>query len=361
MTISEAFSYDDVLLVPGYSEVLPRDCDTSTDLCAGIRLKIPVLSSAMDTVTEEALATQLALAGGAGVIHRNLSPEEQARQVSGVKNFRDPLQPRSAVDKDGRLVVGAAVSPQDYSVRMPLLMTAGVNFVVIDAAHGHTKNVCQAVSTIKQHFQIPVIGGNVVTREGTRQLIDSGSDAIKVGLGPGSICTTRIVSGVGVPQWTAVFECAEEAQSSGIPVIADGGIKYSGDISKAIGAGASVVMLGNLLAGVEEAPGGDLRIHGRLYKSYRGMGSIGALRAGAADRYQITKDEKPVPEGVEGLVPATGKLRDFIMDLVAGLQKGMGYCGCKNIAELQHYRRFVRITGAGLQESHVHDLIESDI
>jgi IMP dehydrogenase len=464
---TEALSYDDVLLLPGYSDTLPRDCDVRTVLCENITLNIPVISAAMDTVTEEKLAIAIALEGGAGVIHRNLPPEEQARQVGNVKRFlnwiietpvtvgedarirdvialRDKFQvsgmpvlnregrlagiitsrdlrfcrddsllvadvmtrepvvvkgepsvsaarekfdkhrieklpvvddggrltglitvkdmekhanfPRAAIDKGGRLIVGAAVSPQDYEIRLPLLINAKVDFVVLDTAHGDSKNVMEAVGGIKKKFGIPVIGGNVASKEGTRRLIEAGAAAVKVGIGPGSICTTRIVAGVGVPQFTAVWECAKEAATSGIPVIADGGIKFSGDITKAIGAGAGAVMIGNLFAGLREAPGHEIIYDGRIYKEYRGMGSMGAISDGAGDRYQMGKDEEPVPEGIEGRVPYKGELRAYVNQLVSGLRKGMGYCGCKNIDELKKYRNFVRITAAGLKESHAHDV-----
>jgi IMP dehydrogenase len=264
--------------------------------------------------------------------------------------------PRSAVDKSGRLIVGAAVSPQDYHVRIPLLKTAKVDFLVIDTAHGDSKNVMEAIKVIKKEYDIPVIGGNVATKEGTRRLIEAGADAIKVGIGPGSICTTRIVSGIGIPQFTAVLDCSEEASKYGIPVIADGGIKYSGDITKAIGAGAGVVMIGNLFAGLKEAPGKEILYDGRIFKQYRGMGSLGAIADGAGDRYQMSKDEEPVPEGIEGRVPFKGDLYQFINQLIAGLRKGMGYCGCHTINELKSYRQFVKISAAGLRESHAHDI-----
>ena len=464
---SDGLSYDDVLLMPGYSEILPKDCDVKTTLCAGINLNVPVISAAMDTVTEEKLAIAIALEGGTGVIHRNLIPEEQARQVANVKRFlnwiidspitvpqdahvrdvrklvekygvsglpvvdgegklkgiitnrdlrfcrddslpvtdvmteelvvvegeptvdkaRDKFDeyrieklpvvdnegrltglitvtdmekhenfPNAATDKTGRLIVGAAISPHDYTVRLPLLAKAKVDFVVIDTAHGDSKNVMEAIRMIKKDYDIPVIGGNVASKEGTKRLIEAGADAVKVGIGPGSICTTRIVAGIGVPQFTAVLECAEEAAKSNITVIADGGIKFSGDITKAIGAGASVVMIGNLFAGLKEAPGSEIIFDGRIYKEYRGMGSMGAIADGAGDRYQISKDEEPVPEGIEGRVPYKGELRSYMNQLVSGLRKGMGYCGCKNIAELMHHRKFVKITAAGLRESHPHDI-----
>jgi IMP dehydrogenase len=266
------------------------------------------------------------------------------------------LFPQAATDKSGRLIVGAAVSPQDYAIRMPLLKKAMVDFVVLDTAHGDTKNVMDAVTGIKNQFNIPVIGGNVAQRDGVRRLIDAGADAVKVGIGPGSICTTRIVAGIGVPQFSAVWNCAEEAAKNGIPVIADGGITFSGDITKAIGAGASSVMIGSLFAGLKEAPGREILFDGRMYKEYRGMGSIGAINDGAGDRYQIDKDETPVPEGIEGRVPYKGELKSYLYQLVAGLRKGMGYCGCKNIEELKRYRKFVKITAAGWRESHTHDI-----
>lgn len=463
----EALSYDDVLLIPRYSGVLPRDCNITTRLCAELRLNIPIISAAMDTVTEEKLALAMALEGGAGVIHRNLSPEEQAGQVSNVKRYlnwiienpvtvaentplgevklllakykissapvlgaggkltgiitgrdlrfcrddsllvkdvmtkdlivergvtsvssarekfykhrieklpivdeeekltglitvkdmeKHELYPRAAIDKAGRLIVGAAISPHDYKVRLPLLKTARVDFLVMDTAHGDSKNVIDAIRDIKKTFDMPIIGGNVISREGTKRLIDAGADAIKVGIGPGSTCTTRVVAGVGVPQFTAVWDCAEEAAAAGIPVIADGGIKYSGDITKAIGAGADIVMIGNLFAGLKEAPGKEIIYDGRIYKEYRGMGSMGAIEDGSGDRYQMGKEEIPVPEGVEGRVPYKGELKGFLHQLISGLRKGMGYCGCKDINELKQYREFVKITTAGLKESHPHDI-----
>ncbi|MCL2558376.1 MAG: IMP dehydrogenase, partial [Treponema sp.] len=274
--------------------------------------------------------------------------------VKDIKKHKS--NPRAAIDKSGRLIVGAAVSPQDYAERMPLLKEARVDFVVLDTAHGDSKNVMDAIAGIKKEFGVPVIGGNVATREGARRLVDSGADAVKVGIGPGSICTTRVVAGIGVPQFTAVFDCAEEAAKSGIPVIADGGIKFSGDITKAIGAGASVVMIGNLFAGLKEAPGREIFYDGRIFKEYRGMGSVGAIAQGSGDRYQIAKDEEPVPEGIEGRVPFKGDLSPYLRQLVSGLRKGMGYCGCKDIEELKSYQKFVKISSAGLRESHVHDV-----
>jgi IMP dehydrogenase len=265
--------------------------------------------------------------------------------------------PHASLDESGRLVVGAAISPQDWEKRIPLLLQSRVDFVVLDTAHGDSANVVVAVRDIKQRFpEIQVIGGNVATRAGTRRLIDAGADGIKVGVGPGSICTTRIVAGIGVAQFSAVYECADEAAKSGIPVIADGGIKFSGDIVKAIGAGAGTVMLGNLFAGLKEAPGKEIIFEGRIFKEYRGMGSLGAIKEGSGDRYAMDKKSDPVPEGIEGRVPFKGDLKPFVHQLVTGLKKGMGYTGCKTLEELRHYRQFVRISAAGLRESHAHDV-----
>jgi IMP dehydrogenase len=253
--------------------------------------------------------------------------------------------------------VGAAISNNDWSVRLPLLTAAKVDFVILDTAHGDSKGVIEAVRAIKKAYpELPVIGGNVATAAGTRHLIEAGADAVKVGVGPGSICTTRVVSGVGKAQFSAVCECAEEAAKSKIPIIADGGIKFSGDISKAIGAGANAVMIGNLFAGLKEAPGREIIFDGRIYKEYRGMGSLGAIKDGSGDRYGIAKDETPVPEGIEGRVPYKGELKSYLHQMVSGLRKGMGYCGCASIEELKKYRKFVRITSSGLRESHAHDV-----
>ena len=468
-SIEESLSYDDVLLVPSYSDFLPGEADVRTRLVRDIFLNIPILSSAMDTVTEEELAIALALEGGVGVIHRNLSPEDQAEQVGNVKRFlnwiihdpvtveedrtlrevelrmkkfkvsgllvldsegklsgiitsrdmkfcadydqqvkevmtRNPIVergepdiqraldtfhtykveklpvvdaegrvkglitvkdiekhqnfPKAALDSSGRLLVGAAISPRDFEVRITLLLENKVDFVVLDTAHGDSKSVIDAIRAIRRKYPIPLVGGNVATAEDTKRLIDAGAEAIKVGVGPGSICTTRIVAGIGVPQFSAVLQCAEVAMEKDIPVIADGGVKYSGDIVKAIGAGASSVMIGNLFAGLKEAPGKEIIYEGRIFKQYRGMGSLGAIQEGSGDRYQMNSgDEEPVPEGVEGRVPYKGALKPFVHQLVSGLKKGMGYSGCRTIAELQRYKKFVKISPAGLRESHAHDVV----
>lgn len=466
MTITEGLSYDDILLVPSYSEIMPYETDIATTLTSGINLSIPILSASMDTVTEARLAIALALEGGAGVIHKNLTPEDQADQIAQVKKYlnwiiempvtvsrnrsvaeartimeennisglpvlddqrlcgiltnrdlrfcqdnskrvdevmtADPIVetdrvtpesaqskfdkykieklpvvddsgelvglitvkdiekhqrfPHAAIDVNGRLIVGAAVSPFDYDKRISLLLQKKVDFVVVDTAHGDSKNVIRAVEDIKKKYKLVVIAGNIATPTGTRNLINAGVDGVKVGVGPGSICTTRVVAGIGVPQFSAVYECAEEAKKYGIPVIADGGIKYSGDITKAIAAGASSVMIGNLFAGLKETPGREIIYEGRMFKEYRGMGSIGAIKAGS-DRYKSAAYEDPVPEGIEGRVAYKGELKPFLHQLITGLKRGMGYCGCNNIHELQNYKKFVRISSLGLKESHPHDVV----
>ena len=467
MTFEETLSYDDVLLLPSYADFYPAQTDVGTRLVGDIRLNIPIVSAAMDTVTESRLAIALALEGGAGVIHRNMNPQAQADEVATVKRFlnlvienpvtvtpsqtieevaaimdRDRISglpvvdgdrlvgiitsrdmrfcrdyslkvhevmtpdpvveigtpdyesaqekfnqhkieklpvvdadghliglitvkdiekhnsyPSAATDAHGRLLVGAAVSSTDLDARMTALVNARVDFVVVDTAHGDSQHVVDAIRHIKRSYPVPVIGGNVATREGARRLIEAGADAIKVGVGPGSICTTRIVAGIGVPQFSAVIWAAEEAAAAGIPVIADGGIKFSGDITKAIAAGANTVMIGNLFAGLREAPGREIIYEGRIFKSYRGMGSLGAIKAGSGDRYQMAENEEPVPEGVEGRVPYKGDLQPFVHQLVTGLRKGMGYCGCRTVDDLRRYRKFVKISPAGLRESHVHDVV----
>jgi len=281
-------------------------------------------------------------------------------KLTGLITFKDmekhQKHPRAALDPQGRLIVGAAISPQDFTKRMPLLVQSNVDFVVIDTAHGDTKAVLSALERIKKEYSLPVIAGNVATAEGTRHLIEAGADAIKVGIGPGSICTTRIVAGIGVPQFSAVQWCSQEAEKYGIPVIADGGIKYSGDITKAIAAGAKVVMVGNLFAGLKEAPGREIIYDGRMFKEYRGMGSISSINAGSGDRYQISPGEDVVPEGIEGRVPYKGELKPFLHQITTGLRKGMAYCGCRDIDQLRQYKKFVRISSAGLKESHAHDI-----
>ena len=472
--IYEGLTFDDVLLIPDRSDVLPSQTDTSTSFTRNIRLQIPLCSAAMDTVTEAALAIALAQQGGIGVIHKNLSIERQAEEVDKVKRsesgmivdpvtirpdrpVREALQvmerfhisgvpvvdesghlvgiitnrdlrfetrfdipvaevmtkqplvtvpvgttleqakavlqkhriekllvidddkhikglitvkdiqkaikyPSAAKDNLGRLRVAAAIGATgDYRERADELVKARVDCLVIDTAHGHSSRVIDAVREIKKrHGETDLIAGNVGTTAGAQELIDAGVDAIKVGIGPGSICTTRVVTGAGVPQITAISSCVKAAHAQNVPVISDGGVKFSGDVAKAIAAGADVVMIGSLFAGTEEAPGEVILFQGRSFKSYRGMGSIGAMREGSRDRYAqdtTENDAKLVPEGIEGRVPYKGTLAEMVTQLVGGLRAGMGYTGCRTIGELQRNARFMKITAASLKESHVHDVI----
>ncbi len=467
--VKEALTFDDVLLVPAASEVLPSTVDLHTTLCDGIKLNIPLISAAMDTVTESKLAIAMAREGGIGVIHKNMSIEEQALQVDKVKrsehgvitdpfhlppdapvseacelmakykisgvpiteggklvgiltnrdlrfetDFAQPIAnvmtkdnlvtapvgtsldeaqkilgkhrieklpivdkngnlkglitikdieksiqyPNSARDAKGRLLVAAAIGGSaDVLERVAELVKSKVDMVVLDSAHGHSKGIVQAVAKVKKAYpSLPLVAGNVVTADATRDLIEAGADVVKVGIGPGSICTTRIVAGIGMPQLTAVMDCAEQADKMGRRVIADGGIKYSGDIVKALGAGGSAVMLGSLFAGTAESPG-ELEIYqGRSFKSYRGMGSLPAMAKGSKDRYFQADAKKFVPEGVEGRVPYRGALADIIFQLMGGLRAGMGYTGCATIDELRSNAKFVKMTSASLIESHPHDI-----
>ncbi len=473
MEIREALTFDDVLLEPGASEVLPADVSTATRLTRALSLNIPLISAAMDTVTEARLAIAMAQAGGLGVIHRNMTPAEQAAQVKVVKKFEsgmviDPITihadqsvgdiilikeerrisgfpvidrdtgklvgiltnrdmrfaekhervadlmtkdnlvtvregvgeaeakkllhkhriervivvddagrvaglitvkdfekaqafPNRAKDAQGRLLVGAASTIGDAGYERSLaLIEAGADVVVIDTAHGHSQGVLDAVTRLKRASnKTQIIAGNVATEAGAKALIDAGADAVKVGIGPGSICTTRIVAGVGVPQLTAVMDAAKAAQKAGVPVIADGGIKFSGDLAKALAGGAEVAMIGSLLAGSEEAPGEIQLYQGRSYKTYRGMGSLGAMARGSADRYfqkEVTDQMKLVPEGIEGRVPFKGPVSNIIHQLVGGLRAAMGYVGARDLGEMRTKAKFVKITAAGLRESHVHDV-----
>ncbi len=449
-SLPEAFTFDDVLIKPGLSEVMPSDVDIRTHITREIAINIPVIASAMDTVTEAHMAIAMAQAGGLGVIHRNLEPDVQAAQVRQVKKFEsgmvvnpltihpdakladaltlmkengisgipvveggdavrpgklvgiitnrdvrfatDPGQrvselmtkddlvtvregvlitvkdiekavanPNACKDEQGRLRVAAATTVGEAGFkRTEGLIEAGVDIVVVDTAHGHSKHVLDAVARIKRLSNaVQVIAGNIATAEGAKALIEAGADAIKVGIGPGSICTTRIVAGVGVPQLTAIMDAVEAARKTNTPVIADGGIKYSGDLAKALAAGADCGMVGSLLAGTDETPSEVFLFQGRSYKSYRGMGSVGAMARGSADRYfqQDIKDHlKLVPEGIEGQVPYKGPAANVLHQLTGGLRAAMGYVGAKNLAELHEKAQFVRISGAGLRESHVHDV-----
>ncbi len=353
----DALAFDDVSLVPAYSDVLPAEVSLQTVLVPGVRLHLPLASSAMDTVTEGALAIALARLGGIGIVHRNLPPGRQAEEVARVKHA-EPTGPSPATDAGGRLLVAAAVGTgEDRVARTEGLLEAGADVIVLDTAHGHSRRVLDAVSDTRRRWpEARVLGGNVVTAEGTVALIEAGAHGVKVGVGGGSICTTRVVAGVGVPQVSAVLEAAAAAAEHGVPVASDGGIRASGDIVKALAAGASSVMVGGLLAGTDEAPGERLEVAGRAVKAYRGMGSLAAMRAGSADRYGQSAGGKLVPEGVEACVPCRGPLADVVHQLMGGLRSGMGYCGCRTVDELRARPRFVRLTGAGLRESHVHDV-----
>src|SRR2546421_287550 len=389
--IAEGLTFDDVLLVPARSDVLPAETDTSTQFTRGIALRIPLCSAAMDTVTESRLAIAIAQQGGIGVIHKNFPIERQAEEVDRVKRSEsgmivDPVTIRPdrpvhealavmerykisgvpVVDEGGHLV--GIITNRDlrfetrFDIPVSEVMTPQPLVTVpVDTAHGHSTRVVEAVREIKRrHPETQVIAGNVATGEGTRELIQAGVDAVKCGIGPGSICTTRVVTGAGVPQMTAIYNCVQAARPAGVPVIADGGVKFSGDVAKAIAAGADVVMIGSLFAGTEESPGELILYQGRSFKAYRGMGSIGAMREGSKDRYaqEMTDIEsKLVPEGIEGRVPYKGTLSEMVTQLVGGLRSGMGYTGCRTIGEFQEKTRFVRISSAGLKESHVHDVI----
>jgi IMP dehydrogenase len=473
--LREALTFDDVLLLPGYADFLPKDADVSTRLTRGLELRIPIVSSAMDTVTEWRSAVTMAREGGLGVLHKNMSPEEQAREVLKVKraesgmivdpvtvrpeqrledavalmrqhdisglpvveagkpvgiltsrdirfekNLSQPVSqlmtrdlvtvppgvtgdrarellhshriekllvvgeggelvglitikdlmqaeryPNAIKDDMGRLRVGAAIGVgPDRVERGEALVGAGADVLVIDTAHGHSQGVIDAVREARERFpDVQLVAGNVATAEATEALVEAGVDAVKVGIGPGSICTTRVVAGIGVPQITAIADCARVAGKAGVPIIADGGIKYSGDVVKAVAAGADTVMIGSLFAGTDEAPGQLVLFQGRTFKTYRGMGSLGAMRRGSKDRYQQTDVQdvgKLVPEGIEGRVPYRGALSSVIHQMVGGLRAGMGYTGCRNVKDLQTRARFVKQSPQGLRESHVHDVVVTE-
>jgi len=469
--IGEGITFDDVLLVPGFSEILGAQADVTTRLSRNVPLNVPIVSAAMDTVTEAALAISLAQQGGVGIIHKNLTIEQQVKEVYVVKRsvngiIYDPITlpaeesigaaqrlmdenrisgipivegkrvvgiltsrdlrfrtdahapissvmtsdrlvtgpidttleaakailhrekveklllvddamnllglitikdinklkeyPQANLDAQGRLRVGAAVGAVGDSLeRAAALVEQGVDLLVVDTAHGHSKNVGKTVEKLKADHNVDVVAGNVATGDGAKYLADAGADGVKVGIGPGSICTTRVIAGIGVPQISAVAAATRALEGTGVPVIADGGIRYSGDMVKAIAAGASAVMVGSLFAGVEESPGETVLYHGRTFKTYRGMGSLGAMAAGSKDRYgqqEIRATEKFVPEGVEGRVPYKGHLSELVHQLVGGIRQGMGYCGTRTIDELRKESRFIRITGASMAESHPHDI-----
>ncbi|MGN0190864.1 MAG: IMP dehydrogenase [Candidatus Cryptobacteroides sp.] len=355
-----ALTFDDVLLVPSYSEVLPREVNTRARFSRNILLKIPVVSAAMDTVTEADMAIALARKGGIGVIHKNMGTEAQAELVRQVKTAGCEGEKSACTDGLGRLRVAAGIGiTTDALTRTEATVEAGADAVVLDSAHGDSKGVVETLRAIKTHFpSVDAVVGNIATEDAARRLMEAGADALKVGIGPGSICTTRIIAGVGVPQISAIYEIYKAAAGSGVPVIGDGGLRYSGDIVKALAAGADCVMIGSMFAGTDEAPGAVIVEDGRKYKAYRGMGSVDAMKAGSRDRYfQDGEDctKKLVPEGVVARVPCKGSVRDIIYQLVGGIRSGMGYCGAADIDAL-HRARFVRITANGLVENHPHDI-----
>jgi len=357
----DSLSFDDVLLLPNYSTVHPQDIDLQAQLTKNITLKIPLVSSPMDTVTEADLAIVLAQEGGIGIIHRNLTISEQANQIIKVKKTK-VVNKQAGLDKKKRLIVGGAVGVgPDLENRLAALVKTEVDVIVLDSAHGHSQYIIKETALIRKKYPgLELISGNVGTAEGVRALIKAGASAVRVGLGPGSICTTRIISGVGVPQLTAIIDCVALASKYQIPIIADGGIKYSGDITKALAAGGATVMIGSLFAQTLEAPGKVVSLNGKKYKYYRGMGSVAAMKKGSASRYGQSVRAvagKMVAEGVEGLVPYCSKASDFIFQLIGGLKAGMIYVGAKNLTQLKQKARFMRISPASLAESHPHSVM----
>ena len=362
--VKEGLTFDDVLLIPAESHVLPNEVNLHTELAPNLKLKIPLISAGMDTVTEGAMAIAMALQGGLGVIHKNMSINAQAGEVANVKNVIVPSDvSKAAVDENNRLLVAAAIGvTSDTFERAEALLENGADAIVIDTAHGHSAGVLRKIKEIRDHFpNVTLIAGNIATGDAARALFDAGVDVVKVGIGPGSICTTRVVAGVGVPQITAIYDAATAAREYHKPIIADGGVKYSGDIVKALTAGGNAVMLGSMLSGTTEAPGEIFESDGEKYKTYRGMGSVGAMAQahGSSDRYfqgGVNEANKLVPEGVEARVEYKGDVSDIIFQIIGGLRSGMGYVGASTISELIENAQFVKITNAGLRESHPHDV-----
>ena len=362
--VKEGLTFDDVLLIPAESHVLPNEVDLHTQLAPNLKLNIPIISAGMDTVTEGAMAIAIALQGGLGVIHKNMSITAQAGEVANVKNVVVPSNiTKAAVDDNNHLLVAAAIGvTSDTFERAEALIEKGADAIVIDTAHGHSAGVLRKIKEIRDHFpHVTLIAGNIATGDAARALFDSGVDIVKVGIGPGSICTTRVIAGVGVPQITAIYDAATAAREYHKPIIADGGMKYSGDIVKALAAGGNAVMLGSMLSGTTEAPGEVFESDGQKYKTYRGMGSVGAMAQahGSSDRYfqgGVNEANKLVPEGVEARVEYKGDVSDIIFQIIGGLRSGMGYVGASTIADLRENAQFVKITNAGLRESHPHDV-----
>lgn len=362
--VKDGLTFDDVLLIPAESHVLPNEVDLHTELAPNLKLKIPLISAGMDTITEGAMAIAMALQGGLGVIHKNMSINAQAGEVANVKNVVVPSDvSKAAVDGQNHLLVAAAIGvTSDTFERAEALLEKGADAIVIDTAHGHSAGVLRKIKEIQEHFpNVTLIAGNIATGDAARALFDAGVDVVKVGIGPGSICTTRVVAGVGVPQITAIYDAATAAREYHKPIIADGGIKYSGDIVKALGAGGNAVMLGSMLSGTTEAPGDIFESDGKKFKTYRGMGSVGAMAQshGSSDRYfqgGVNEANKLVPEGVEARVAYKGDVSDIIFQIIGGLRSGMGYVGASKIDQLRENAQFVKITNAGLRESHPHDV-----
>lgn len=358
----KGLTFDDVLLIPAESHVLPNDVDTSVRLSDDVKLNVPFLSASMDTVTTSDMAIAMAEVGGLGVIHKNMIIDDQAAEVKKVKAVeKTDKTPNAAVDANNHLLCAAAVGvTSDTFKRVEALFAAGADAIIIDTAHGHSAGVIRKVKEIKAKYaDKTIIAGNVATGQATNDLFEAGVDVVKVGIGPGSICTTRIIAGVGVPQLTAVYDAAEVARKWGKPIIADGGIKYSGDAAKAIAAGGNAVMLGSMLSGTDEAPGEIFEENGIKYKAYRGMGSVGAMQHGSADRYfqgEVNEANKLVPEGIEARVEYKGSAKDVVFQMVGGLRAAMGYTGSKDIQAMNDDAQFVQITSAGLIESHPHDV-----
>ncbi len=357
----EGLTFDDLLLIPNYTDFKRQDVNLTAKLHPNLVLRLPVISAPMDTVTEAKMAAKLAVSGALGIIHRNLNVATQAQMVHKVKQAQVKDKKQACLDKKGRLLVGAAVGVgPDFQVRVKSLLKAQVDVIVVDSGHGHSKPVIEATQYLKKHHStLPVVSGNVATYEGTKALIEAGADVVKVGMGPGSICTTRIIAGMGMPQLTAVAEALRAAKPKKVPVIADGGVRQLGDIAKALALGASAVMLGSLFSGFDESPGETVRVGGKQYKQYRGMGSVAAMKKGAAERYgqsRETDKKKLISEGVESLVPYKGQVEDFLVQIEGSLRTSFYYLGSRTLSEFQKKARFIRISNSGLSENHPHSL-----
>ncbi len=361
----QGLTFDDVLLLPGYADFKRKDVDLTTRIHKTISLKLPVISSPMDTVTEDRMAQELAENGGMGIVHRNLNVEKQAAMVKKVKKSKVMNKETAAVDSKNRLIVGAAVGlGPDFEDRARALIESEIDVIVVDSGHGHTKFMADAVSYIKKTYPRAVImAGNIATKKGAQALVKAGADILRIGMGPGSICTTRIVTGMGVPQLTAIIEAVKAVQKTNVTIVADGGIKQIGDMAKALAFGAHAVMLGSLLARFDESPGETVTVHGKKFKQYRGMGSVSAMKKGGAERYgqsKTTEEKKLIPEGVEGLVDYKGPVEDYLYQVAGSLKSSLYYIGAKNLSEFFEKSQFIKISNAGLRESHPHSIVVSE-